>query len=77
MDTEIVIHFHIKIMTSPSAQCFLLGQTASQSAPLKTPYQNREVQRFSAQRTEKCLQQNHKRKIPQPKARDGHKGTSL
>ena len=29
---------------------------------------------FLAQRTWTCLQQNHRRKVPQPKERDGHKG---
>ena len=37
--------------------------------------QNRGEQRFWAQRTWKYLQQYHRRKLPQPKERDGHKGT--
>ena len=36
--------------------------------------QNRKEQRFPGQRTRKCFQQNHRRKLPQPKERDGHKG---
>ena len=35
---------------------------------------NRRQQRFPAQWARKYLQQNHRRKLPQPKERDGHKG---
>jgi hypothetical protein len=31
--------------------------------------------KIPAQRTQKHLQQNHRRKLPQPKEKDGHKGT--
>ena len=37
--------------------------------------QNREEQKFPAQRTWKCLQQNHRRKLPQHKEGDDHKST--
>ena len=36
---------------------------------------NRGEQRFPGQRTWKCLQQNCRRKLPQPKEGDDHKGT--
>jgi uncharacterized coiled-coil protein SlyX len=37
--------------------------------------QNRGEWRFSVRKIRKYLQQNHRRKLPQPKERDGHKDT--